>query len=48
MRSVSGLCGDAPIFGVPGLLTLATLVTVEYVLRVPLALHGPILVYLKR
>ena len=48
MRSVSGLCGDAPIFGVPGLLMLATLVKVGYALRVPLTLHGPALVYLKR
>ena len=47
-RPVSRLCGDAPSFGVPGLLMLSTLVTVEYALRVPLALHGPALLYLKR
>ena len=47
-RPVSRLCGDAPIFGVPGLLMLATLVKVGYALRVPLTLHGPALVYLKR
>jgi hypothetical protein len=35
-----------PIFGVPELLMLATLVKVEYALRVPLALHGPALLHI--
>ena len=40
---MSGLCGDVPIFAVPGLPMMATLVKVGHALRVSLALHGPTL-----
>ena len=43
---MSGLCGDVPIFAVPGLPMMATLVKVGHALRVSLALHGPTLLQL--